>query len=1169
MTDPPPPVPPKDLKSPSSAPTLPEQTKRRLSVSMLTRPKSTPGLGGSEPEDQNKEKNKEKEKEKDGGPSKVKEFWSGLTKKSGSSDKLSDAAKEPSKKDPQPTLPYASSTDAGKGMASLPAKAPTPSPVVPRPPTMKPTSTSNHPNQMVKKPRATASESEGNLFYQAVLNAQKKVDRLETTTMVLKALAAGLAIGTAWMPGVGEAVGVVVSMLISAEQITIGRVAALRLVERSATVLEAVEQAIIDHKGFVSPIMQSHINELLGNLKKNNRFLVRMSERSFLKLYLHSDETARQIAAATEDLEDFIKIFQLQAHISTAAWEEQSRIDHEKDMRLLIQKLDQARASDQQMLDALALKSEAQQEAIKTLQRTLDQMLAIQQAEYNSHHPNSPLRILESASYLSIASPIIGPTTLALPDPSMSSHVRALGPLDSLASTSSSSSDTTDIGKPQSRRASMWKGGRLPQQSVWDAIPLTPGEQSPHREFFEKALDVLRRTSNSSQYEIPEWTITSLEISHDEPITHEERIMSGYFSVIWRGKWQGLDVAIKELTPMADRQLFVKEVEVWRRLKSDRILPFYGASSTTGPPPWFLVSPYMRNGNILTYLQTPQGAHCNKLAFIFEMAQGMEYLHSRDIIHGDFKATNVLVDDDAHAIICDFGLSQLKMDFTSKSQELSDEPAPTAGTLRWQSPERLTGGVLTRENDVYAYAMSVYEVLTGTVPFGYIDDNVVRKDIMTFVVSGGVRPSRPKDVETGLWNLITKCWTQDPVQRPTFVEIVEDLSTMYTPPKEPERKNTYITTGALTRFLVLISSLNRSCSLIYYGFAPKIKTHVRISRNRAISPASNTLPLPDAQDDWSSSSGSIASIPPHLESQPSFESDRAERHYRHYLQHNFDDRLSIALWFPTPVPLGSVGYIRHGQFIHLMDAQVPPIGVKSLPPMPYLDEFSSLQTARSPVNARGTTDKGLDMVAALTNFIKPSGERSQKAISRRLSLPLRPGMKQAALIVEDGQFEIYKSLAECRSYLTCNIDWILDNFGDQHQISKEDVIIVVGTLSARCYAMVVSNFAPRTALTFNVHAASYRVNGEPWGTWTVNKQSEVDRSRAFKSALGLQTAPSQPAPETPAPASTSMRRNTAELDEQEFKYTCKVSKVSTSHADCVLLAKLKFPPGGSDPTLYP
>ena len=51
-------------------------------------------------------------------------------------------------------------------------------------------------------------------------------------------------------------------------------------------------------------------------------------------------------------------------------------------------------------------------------------------------------------------------------------------------------------------------------------------------------------------------------------------------------------------------------------------------------------------------------------------------------------------------------------------------------------------------------------------------------------------------------------------------------------------------------------------------------------------------------------------------------------------------------------------------------------------------------------------------------------------------------MKQAGLIVDDGEFEIYKSFSEARSYLVANIDWILSSFSETHHISKEDVIIV-------------------------------------------------------------------------------------------------------------------------------
>jgi hypothetical protein len=51
-------------------------------------------------------------------------------------------------------------------------------------------------------------------------------------------------------------------------------------------------------------------------------------------------------------------------------------------------------------------------------------------------------------------------------------------------------------------------------------------------------------------------------------------------------------------------------------------------------------------------------------------------------------------------------------------------------------------------------------------------------------------------------------------------------------------------------------------------------------------------------------------------------------------------------------------------------------------------------------------------------------------------------MKQAALVVSDGECEIYNSLAEARLYLTANIEWILEHFGESHSVVKEDIIMV-------------------------------------------------------------------------------------------------------------------------------
>lgn len=114
---------------------------------------------------------------------------------------------------------------------------------------------------------------------------------------------------------------------------------------------------------------------------------------------------------------------------------------------------------------------------------------------------------------------------------------------------------------------------------------------------------------------------------------------------------------------LCSSQLFLKEVEVWRRLRSPFVLPFLGASSTTGPPPWFLISPYsrcitfpadgkVRHGSIVEYLQTDMGKTANKFSIIHQIAMGMDYLHSRDVLHGDLKVSWITRDTDSRLQTC-------------------------------------------------------------------------------------------------------------------------------------------------------------------------------------------------------------------------------------------------------------------------------------------------------------------------------------------------------------------------------------------------------------------------------------------------------------------------------------------------------------------------------------
>jgi serine/threonine protein kinase len=223
---------------------------------------------------------------------------------------------------------------------------------------------------------------------------------------------------------------------------------------------------------------------------------------------------------------------------------------------------------------------------------------------------------------------------------------------------------------------------------------------------------------------------------------------------------------------------FLNEVKFMSRLRHPNVMMYMGA--VVNPRfPLCIVSELFRGGSLHDYLHTDRAFRPPRrvaLRIALEIARGMNYLHSRapPFLHRDLKPRNVLLssaqDAEPHVVICDFGLCKLFGD--------DDEPKGgglgVVGTASYMSPNVIDGrGEYTTADDVFSFALVLWEIATGRVPF----EGMRPIQVIFNVSEDGLRPAirAEDDLSPALDALITDCWQERPGARPTFGEVTARL----------------------------------------------------------------------------------------------------------------------------------------------------------------------------------------------------------------------------------------------------------------------------------------------------------------------------------------------------------------------------------------------------------
>ncbi|KAM4726473.1 macrophage colony-stimulating factor 1 receptor 2 isoform 2-T3 [Anableps anableps] len=154
---------------------------------------------------------------------------------------------------------------------------------------------------------------------------------------------------------------------------------------------------------------------------------------------------------------------------------------------------------------------------------------------------------------------------------------------------------------------------------------------------------------------------------------------------------------------------------------------------------------------------------CDLLRFSHHVAQGLDFLSSRNCIHRDVAARNVLLTDCCVAKICDFGLARdIKNDDSYIVQGNARLP------VKWMAPESIFQCLYTVQSDVWSYGVLLWEIFSlGKSPY----PNVVVDTNFYKMIKDGHHMEQPEFAPNEMYHLMKLCWSLEPTHRPTFKTI--------------------------------------------------------------------------------------------------------------------------------------------------------------------------------------------------------------------------------------------------------------------------------------------------------------------------------------------------------------------------------------------------------------
>ncbi|XP_068685783.1 tyrosine kinase receptor Cad96Ca-like isoform X1 [Montipora foliosa] len=237
--------------------------------------------------------------------------------------------------------------------------------------------------------------------------------------------------------------------------------------------------------------------------------------------------------------------------------------------------------------------------------------------------------------------------------------------------------------------------------------------------------------------------------------------------------------------PPSDRKDLLSELELMKKMKPHpHVIKLIGC--VTESEPLMVLIEYVPFGDLLGYLRKSRGLNDTYykdpdvqpetnltseqlIKFAWQVADGMCYLCSKKIVHRDLAARNVLVGEGERCKVTDFGMAR-----NVGQDDIYTKKSRGRLPVKWTAFEALLYGVYTTQSDVWSYGILLYEILTiGGSP--YPDTNA---RLIADKIQKGYRMPKPRHVDSKLYEIMMKCWEEDPSDRPTFEKLRRTMKDM-------------------------------------------------------------------------------------------------------------------------------------------------------------------------------------------------------------------------------------------------------------------------------------------------------------------------------------------------------------------------------------------------------